>query len=113
MWGLFITRIFLVNMTAIVIVQAYDVHAESPAGHIHFQVLMPEDADLNDALANADEYLKFAKDAKVLSCAKTGSTQGATEEQKPDLEKNGCFIYKVHGCPEDKPAEKPEPATSE
>ncbi len=87
-------------MNAIQIVQAYDIRAESTAGHIHFQVIQPIDKTFDDARKSAEKYIKFAKEAKLLSCSKTGSTQGATEDQKPDIEKNGCFIYKVHGCPE-------------
>ncbi len=87
-------------MGAVQVVQAYDIHAESPAGHIHFQVIQPIDKTFEDATKSAEKYLKFAKEAKLLSCSKTGSTQGATDKQKPNIEKNGCFIYKVYGCPE-------------
>lgn len=82
-------------------VQAFDVHAQSAGGHIHFQVIMPlEDLDDEKAEEAAKNYIKFAEDSKLLSCTKTGSTQGATEDQEEDIEKGGFFIYKVFGCPE-------------
>ncbi|MCH8059334.1 MAG: hypothetical protein IIA11_02635, partial [Proteobacteria bacterium] len=59
----------------------------------------------------AEKYLKFAKNAKMTAISKTASTQGAAPGQEDDLEKKGYYIFKVHGCPDEKPAT--EPATSE
>ena len=91
--------------------QAYDIHAESPAGRIHFQVLQTVEKSLDDAKKIAEKYLKFAKNAKMTAISKTASTQGAAPGQETSLEKDGFYIFKVHGCPEDRPAA--EPATSE
>jgi len=90
-------------------VQAYDVHAASAGEpHIHFQVLVPTDTSLDDAKKFAETYLKsFAKTGKLEAIAKTGSTQGATNEQESSLAKNGHYIYKVHGCPQEEEKSKP------
>jgi len=62
---------------------------------------MPDDT-IDDAMKRANVHIKtLHKDGKITSCSKTGSDQGATADQEEDLEKNGCFIYKIHP-----PAEK-------
>jgi len=79
--------------------QGYDVHADSPTGHIHFQVLQAVEKSLDDAKKIADTYLKAAKGAVLTGINKTASTQGVQPDQEKDLEKNGYFIYKIFGCP--------------
>lgn len=78
-------------------VQAFDVHGETPTTHIHFQVLQLPEKTIDDALKIATDYIKeLHADGKIDSCSKTGSDQGATEDQEADLKEKGFFIYKIH-----------------
>ncbi len=91
--------------------QAYDVQAMSPAGRIHFQVIALEGKSFDFAKDVATDYIKFAKDATLIGVVKTGSTQGPQLGQEDEITKNGFCIYKLQGCPENKPVTAEKPAT--
>lgn len=101
MWGIFIPQLSLVNMGTRV--QAFDVHGETPTIHLHFQVLQLPEKTLEDAVKIASDHIKEVhKDGKMLSCSKTGSDQGLTEDQQKVFDDKGHFIYKIH--PPEEPA---------
>lgn len=78
-------------------VQAFDVHGQTPASHVHFQVLQLPEKTIDDALKIATEHIKTVdKNGTIDSCSKTGSDQGLTEEQQKIFDEKEYFIYKIH-----------------